>query len=125
RFGPQWLGNDQLIYAATAEDGRSTLFLHGSDAQETDIGAALVLGNRYRALGRPLVAPDGSMIAVEGLRANASGADLVLLDAKGAELNTIGGSYWSRPLAWNADGTLFYLNSACASDVALDYSLHA
>jgi hypothetical protein len=125
RFGPQWLDNDQLIYAAMAEDGRSTLFLRGSDRQETDIGAGLVLGNRYRALGRPLVAPDGSMLAVEGLRANASGADLVLLDAQGTELNTIGGSYWTRPLAWNADGTLFYLNSACASDVALDYALHA
>lgn len=125
RFGPQWFSNDQLIYAATAEDGRSTLFMRGADTQETDIGAGLVLGNRYRALGRPMVAPDGSMIAVEGLRANTSGADLVLLDAQGTELNTIGGSYWTRPLAWNADGTLFYLESTCASDVALDYSLHA
>lgn len=124
RFGPQWIG-DQLVYAAASEDGRSTLFVRGSDSREADIGADLTLGNRYRALGRPLAAPDGSAVAVEGLRANGSGADLVLLDPTGAELNTIGGGYWTRPLAWNADGALFYLTSACASDVALDYTLHA
>ncbi|HJZ46200.1 MAG TPA: hypothetical protein VKE41_03505, partial [Roseiflexaceae bacterium] len=91
-------------------------------------GADLVKGDRYEALGRPLAAPDGSAIAVEGLRANAEGADLLLIDATGAALPSqgqIGTGYWNRPLAWNADGTLFYLNIACASEVAQSYTIHA
>ncbi len=126
RFGPQWLDNQRLVYSAVSEDGRNTLFLLDSASSvEQDIGAELVRGSRYRALGRPLAAPDGSLIAVEGLRADAEGADLVLLDANGAALNTIGGSFWTRPLAWSDDGRLFYLTSACAGEVAQDYTLHA
>ncbi len=126
RFGAQWLGNDRLVYAAEAEDGRSTLFIREAAGQERDIGADLVVGNRYRALGRPMVAPDGSAIAVEGLRATAVGADLLILDANGAEQKNqspIGGDYWARPVAWNADGTLYYLTSACASDAVQTYTL--
>jgi Tol biopolymer transport system component len=125
RFGPQWLADGRLIYAAMAEDGRSTLFVHSADGTEADVGANLVVGDRYRALGRPLAAADGSMVAVEGLRATRDGADLVLLDAKGAEVMTIGDGYWNRPLTWGADGTLFYLKSSCASAVAQGYVLHA
>ena len=47
-----------------------------ADGTEQDIGADLVKGDRYQALGRPLAAHDGSAIAVEGLRANSDGADL-------------------------------------------------
>jgi hypothetical protein len=127
RFAPQWLDDDRLVYAATAEDGRSTLFLRNADGQELDIGAELTRGDRYRALGVPLIAPDGSAIAVEGLRAAAPGADLILLDANGQEIkgqSPVGGGYWNRPVAWSPDGTLFYLTSECVSDVAHTYTLH-
>jgi hypothetical protein len=127
RFGPQWLDGTRLVYAAAAEDGRSTLFVRTANGAEQDIGADLVKGERYQALGRPLAAPDGSAIAVEGLRANADGADLLLIDAVGASIPSqgqIGSGYWSRPLAWNADGTLFYLSTGCASDVAQSYTVH-
>jgi hypothetical protein len=127
RFGPQWLDSTQLVYAAAAEDGRSTLFVRAANGAEQDIGADLVKGERYQALGRPLAAPDGSAIAVEGLRANADGADLLLIDATGAVLpnqGQIGNGYWNRPLAWNTDGTLFYLSIACASEVAQSYTIH-
>jgi hypothetical protein len=128
RFGPQWLGGSKLVYAATAEDGRSTLFVQTINGAELDIGADLVKGDRYQALGRPLAAPDGSAIAVVGLRANADGADLLLIDPTGAALPSqgqIGGGYWNRPLAWNADGTLFYLSTACASQVGQSYTIHS
>jgi hypothetical protein len=123
RFGPQWLADGRLVYAAGAEDGRSTLFLRDGD-KEQDIGAELVKGDRYRALGRPLVSRDGKRIAVEGLRAAKEGADLVLLGADGSEQGVLGDGYWSRPLAWDAAGTLFYLASACPSGAVLDYTLH-
>lgn len=128
RFGPQWLDGGRLVYAAAAEDGRSTLFVHTANGAEQDIGAELVKGERYQALGRPLVAPNGSAIAVEGLRANTDGADLLIIDANGAALpnqGQIGSGYWNRPLAWNADGTLFYLSTACANEVAQSYTVHA
>jgi hypothetical protein len=133
RTGPQWLGEDRLIYAAAAEDGRSTLFVHGADGSELDVGATLLVASgasnsstpRYSGFGRPLVAPDGSLIAVEAWRVDKPGADMVLLDDKGAEVPTTGDGYWSRPLAWNADGTLFYLETRCASTVAQSYTLHA
>jgi hypothetical protein len=125
RFGPQWLADDRLIYAAAAEDGRSTLFVYSPDGREDDVGANLVVGDRYNALGRPQAAADGSMVAVEGLRATRDGADLVLLDARGAEVMTIGDGYWTRPLAWDTSGTLFYLRTSCDSTVAQSYTLHA
>jgi hypothetical protein len=128
RFGPQWLDDNRLVYAAASEDGRSTLFVQNANGGEQDIGADLVKGDRYQALGRPLAAPDGSAIAVEGLRANDDGADLLLIDPSGAALanqGQIGSGYWNRPLAWSADGTLYYLTSACASQVAQSYAVHA
>jgi hypothetical protein len=128
RFGPQWLDSSRLVYAAAAEDGRSTLFVRAANGAEQDIGADLVKGERYQALGRPLAAPDGSAIAVEGLRANAVGADLLLIDTTGAALPSqgqIGNGYWNRPLAWSSDGTLFYLSTSCASEVAQGYTIHS
>jgi hypothetical protein len=129
RFGPQWLDNNRLVYAAAAEDGRSTLFLARINGGEEDIGARLVVGDRYQALGVPLVAPDGSAIAVEGLRATDSGADLVILDTNGVERATVGKTdgkgFWQRPVAWGADNTLFYLSTSCASEVVQEYTLHA
>lgn len=121
---PQWLDAETLVYAATAPDGRSTLFMHRlSEDVEHDIGAQLVVGDRYAALARPLVAPDGKLIAVEALRADSSGADLVLLNASGKEQATISEGYWTRPLAWSRQGDLFYLTSACASTFVQEYGL--
>ncbi|NOK64435.1 MAG: hypothetical protein GFH27_549445n27 [Chloroflexi bacterium AL-W] len=125
RVGARWIDDERIIYTAEAEDGRSTLFISNLDGEEQDIGAALVLGERYRVLGRPLVSPDGSRIAVEGLRSSDSGADLILLDSNGEEQDTIGDAHWGRPLAWDTEQTLYYMTVACASDVAMDYTLHA
>lgn len=126
RFAPQWLDNGRLLYAANAEDGRSSLFVRGADGAERDIGADLLKGNSYSAIGRALAAPGGAAIAVEVLRAQ-GGADLLLIGADGAALtsqNPITIGFWSRALAWGDDGTLFYLTSACASDVAQSYTVH-
>jgi hypothetical protein len=128
RFGPQWLDAKRLVYAAAAEDGRSTLFLRTDSGAEQDIGADLVKGDIYQSLGRPSVAPDGNAIAVEALRANGSGADLLLIDTTGALLanqNQINAGYWNRPLAWNDAGTLYYLTTDCANAAAQSYAIHA
>lgn len=124
RSAPQWLGNGTLVYAAQAEDGRSTVFTNDLNGNETDIGAALTLGDRYETLGAPLAAPDGSQFAVVGRRASKPGTDLVLLDAKGTEKATLADGYANQPLAWGADGSLYYLTIACESDAVLDYVLH-
>ncbi|MFN8566735.1 MAG: hypothetical protein U0Z44_04275 [Kouleothrix sp.] len=127
RFAPQWLDNQRLVYAAQAEDGRSSLFVHTADGSERDIGADLLKGDTHSGLGRPLAAPNGAAIAVEALR-TAGGADLLLIGPDGAPLanqSPIAEGYWSRPLAWSSDGTLFYLTSACESTIAQSYTLRA
>ncbi|KAB8142282.1 hypothetical protein F8S13_14950 [Chloroflexia bacterium SDU3-3] len=121
RFAPQWLDADRLVYAAQAEDTRSTLFL-GAKGAEQDIGAALTVGSTYASLGRPLASPTGA-IAVEALRADGTGAALLTLDASGTKLSEIASGYWVRPAAWGADGSLYYLTSECASSLAQSYAL--
>lgn len=133
RFGPQWLDNQRLVYTAHAEDGRGTLFLRDQNGEELDIGAELLSNNdqnqpaaRYRGFGRPLVSPDGALIAAEALRADQSGADLVLLDKQGQEKKSQSApGYWTRPLAFGSDGTLYYLTTACESDAVQGYILAA
>ena len=124
RFGPQWLDGGRIVYAAQSEDSRNTLFISNQGSEE-DVGAALTLGSAYSGFGRPLAAPDGKAIAVEGLRADGSGANLLLLDTNGAKQNEITGGYWVRPVAWSEQGSLFYLATACASSVAQSYTLFA
>ncbi len=126
RFSPQWLNNETLVYPANAPDGRSTLFVQRlNDTGERDIGAGLLVGDRYQALGVPFVAPDGRTIAVTALRTEpGAGTDLLLLDANGNEQEVIDEGYWARPLAWSDDGTLYYLTTACASTLIQDYALH-
>ena len=150
RFAPQWLGAGRLVYAARAEDGRSTLFTHSADGAEREIGGEIQRGSSYASLGRPLAAPDGSAIAVEGLRVQ-GGADLLFLGPDGKALQLPGArptptpqsgsqatptpaanvilsvtsGFWNRPLAWGSDGTLFYLTSACESTAVQSYTLHA
>jgi hypothetical protein len=134
RFGPQWLDDERMVYVAQAEDGRSTLFLRNEQRQELEIGAPLLVAEgtqgqsvaRYRGFGRPLVAPDGKTIAVEALRLDKPGADLLLLDSNGNEQKGgPGDGFWSRPVAFAEDGTLYYLTSACASDAIQSYALIA
>ncbi len=94
RFGPQWLADGDLVYAAAAQDGRSTLFLRRADGETLDVGAAVLIRDNaaapYAALGRPLAAPDGSRFAFEAIRGDAPGADLLILDGDGALLEVIG-----------------------------------
>lgn len=96
RFAPQWLAGGALIYAAQAEDGRSTIFLRAPGGEVVDVGAALATDGRgtaarYRGFGRPLASPDGSQVAVEALRSDAPGADLLVIAADGTLRDTIGG----------------------------------
>jgi hypothetical protein len=133
RSAPQWLEGNTLVYAADSPDGRSTLFLRPAGGGERDIGAELVVGERYARLGRPLAARNGKLFAVEAQRVREPGSDLVLIDAAGAEQEVVGeagsGSaavrpYWIRPLAWGNDGSLLYLTSDCLSTLVQNYSLH-
>lgn len=95
RFAPQWLQGGGIIYAAQAQDGRSTLFLRRAPSQsEADVGADLLVREDgqapYAALGRPLAARDGSRVALEAMRSDAPGANLLILDASGALVETLG-----------------------------------
>ncbi|MBX0327380.1 hypothetical protein K2Z83_06780 [Oscillochloris sp. ZM17-4] len=95
RSAPQWLAGGALIYAAQAEDGRSTLFLRAPGGEVIDVGAPILVGDgmtaRYRGFGRPLASPDGSRVAVEALRSDTPGADMLILAADGSLLDTLGG----------------------------------
>ncbi|NJK81082.1 MAG: hypothetical protein HC914_14780 [Chloroflexaceae bacterium] len=124
RYGPQWVSDAVLVYAAAAADNRSTLFLVGiEDLQEIDIGAELVVGTRYGSLGRPHVSPMRRAIAVEAERIDAPGVDLVLLDSNGIEQDVISDGYWTRFMGWGTDGTLYYLTTDCASTLVQNYAL--
>jgi hypothetical protein len=96
RFAPQWLADGSLVYTARAQDGRSTLFLFQPNGTKLDIGANLLLDNtgdvRYSALGRPMTSRDGKSIAIEAIRADTPGADLLILDVAGTLQATIGES---------------------------------
>ncbi|MGQ9829209.1 MAG: TolB family protein [Roseiflexus sp.] len=134
RYAPQWLDNARLVYAATAEDGRQTLFLREPDGTELDIGMALLVSGtggqrnaRYQGFGRPLAAPDGRVFAIEALRIDRPGADLLILNSTGAEierLSPVAAGFWNRPVAWSADGALYYLSTVCASGAVFEYTLH-
>ncbi|HEX9369767.1 MAG TPA: hypothetical protein VF897_02125, partial [Roseiflexaceae bacterium] len=70
----------------------------------------------------------GGAIAVEGLRVNKAGADLLLIAPDGAPMpnqRQIASGYWNQPLAWSADGMLYYLSTTCPSEVAQSYTVQA
>jgi Tol biopolymer transport system component len=94
RFAPQWLADDALLFAASAQDGRSTLFLRAANGEVSDVGAAVLVPDSgsapYNALGRPLASPDGRRFAVEVIRVDGDGADLAVLDAQGDLVELIG-----------------------------------
>ncbi|NJN68104.1 MAG: hypothetical protein HC884_16030, partial [Chloroflexaceae bacterium] len=128
RFGPQWVNDATLAYAASAPDGRSTIFLLDlANGVERDIGSDIqVMQDRYRydTFMQPLVSPDGQAMAVEALRADEPGADLLLLDASGTEQDVIDRGYWTRPLAWGEDGSLFYVTTGCESTLVQNYEVY-
>jgi hypothetical protein len=128
RTNPQWLDDNRLVYNASAPDGRSTLFLRRlPEDMERDIGAEIVVGNvgdGYRTLEHLLVSPDGRVIAIEAVRDDDDGADLLLLDKNGAQQEQIGNGYWTRPLAWSSDGELLYITTACPGTLVQDYALY-
>jgi len=128
RFGPQWVNEATLVYAASSPDGRSTVFLLDlANGVERDIGSDIrVTQGRYRydAFLQPLVSPGGHAIAVEARRADEPGADLLLLDANGVEQDVIDQGYWTRPLAWGEDGSLFYVTTGCESTLVQNYEVY-
>jgi hypothetical protein len=78
----------------------------------------------YRAVGEPLVSPDGTRIAVAALREDQPGADLLLLDANGQQQDVISDGYRATPLAWSSEGELIYMTTACPSTLVHDYTLY-
>lgn len=128
RFTPQWLDNTRLVYTASAPDTRSTIFLLDlASGIEHDVGGDIqVVDKRYRysAFGPPLVSPDGRAFAVEAVRADEPGADLLVLDATGQEQDVIHKDYWSRPLAWTENNSLYYLVRECNSALVQSYDLY-
>lgn len=125
RYAPQWLAGNRLVYAAEAEDGRSTLLMYRPEGAELDIGAELVFGDRYSKLGLPLASPDGTLVAIEAYRATKAGTDLVLLNEDGDEVEVLGDGYWNRALAWNEDGTLYSMTTICPSSIVHSYAIFA
>jgi hypothetical protein len=134
RSGPQWLAGNTLIYTGRAEDGRSTLFIRTAQKQELDVGAPLLVTDngqgqsiaRYQSFGALVAAADGKRVAVEAIRADATGADLLILNERGDEQKSpTNTGYWSRPVAFGTDGTLYYLVSQCASAAVQNYALIA
>lgn len=176
RSAPQWLAGGVLIYTAQASDGRSTIFLRrAAERTEEDLAAAAVPLSEevepYTAFGRPLVARDGRYFAVEALRGDRGGADLLIFDEQGLLVDRLGsqrlrpnitppqptptqrvapnqmneatpelpkptpelalptellreGPFWSRGLAWNDAGQLFYLSTNCSSPTIQEYQLY-
>ncbi len=134
RSSPHWLAGSGLIYTARAEDGRSTIFLRNAQQQEIDVGAPLLVADngqgqsvtRYQGFGDLLTSLDGKRVAIEAIRPDATGADLLLLDERGNEQKgSTSAGFWSRPVAFGADGSLYYLTSTCASDAIQNYALIA
>ncbi|MGQ9480001.1 TolB family protein [Chloroflexus sp.] len=94
RFMPQWLSGGRLVYRAEAPDGRSALFLRLPTGEVRDVGAELLTDERlvvrYRGFGALIASPNGEYVAVEALRADDPGADLLILDSAGQLVERIG-----------------------------------
>ncbi|MEF3275728.1 MAG: hypothetical protein K6356_15270 [Chloroflexus sp.] len=101
RFGPQWLSNGRLIYRAEAPDGRSSIFLRLPSGEVLDVGADLLtdtrLVTRYRGFGTLIASASGEYVAVEALRADDPGADLLILNSAGQLVERIGEQRVSLP----------------------------
>jgi hypothetical protein len=120
RWGAQWLPDSRLLYYGTDQSGQTVLFVLDEDGTEREASASLLTGPRYRSVGNAVVGDD--FLAVEALRAEEEGADLVLLRFDGTEVAVERRGFWQRPLAFE-DGALLYLSTACPSEVVQQYTL--
>jgi dipeptidyl aminopeptidase/acylaminoacyl peptidase len=120
RFDSSWLPDGRLIYRARHQSGLSVLFVREENGGEREISARLLTGSRYGGIGSLVVGED--MLAVEALRSNGGGADLVLLRFDGTEVAVERRAFWQRPLAFLPSG-LLYLSTNCASNVVQQYTL--
>jgi hypothetical protein len=122
---PQWLDARTLVYRALAVDGRSALFRLERGGTESDISADFVVGERYTGVEALLIGGgnDNRQIAVTAPKADGTGTGLVLLDANGEVQRELSDAFYSRPLAFTEDGSLYYLTTRCASDLIRDYEL--
>jgi dipeptidyl aminopeptidase/acylaminoacyl peptidase len=120
RWGAAWLPDSRLIYHARQGSGLSVLFIREVDGSEREVSSQVLTGPAYKGIGELVVGPD--MLAVEALRANEDGADLVLLRFDGSEVAVERRAFWQRPLAFLGDD-LFYLATECPSEVAQAYTL--
>jgi hypothetical protein len=90
------------------------------DGSEQELSARLLTGPRYSGIGSLVVGED--MLAVEALRSEADGADLVLLRFDGSEVAVERRAFWQRPLAF-LPGGLLYLSTDCPSNTVQQYTL--
>jgi hypothetical protein len=123
RFQPGWLPDGRLVYRASSDSGQSVIFVRDTDGRERELTAQMLTGQSYRGAGMFVIDPADGLLAIEALRANDDGADLVLLRPDGTQLAAEKRGYRNRPLAFTTDG-LLYLTAECPSESVLSYTLH-
>jgi hypothetical protein len=99
------------------------IFVRDTDGRERELTAQMLTGQSYRGAGMFVIDPADGLLAIEALRANDDGADLVLLRPDGTQLAAEKRGYRNRPLAFTTDG-LLYLTAECPSESVLSYTLH-
>ncbi len=120
RSNAQWLPDSRLVYHGTNDAGASVLFIQDDDGSEREVSAQLLTGSRYAGIGDVVVGD--TLLAVEALRRDRAGADLVLLRFDGTEVAVEQRGFWQRPLVFQ-NGELLYLITACPSEVVQNYTL--
>ncbi len=120
---PHALPDGSVLTVGHTDGGQGALLISNPLSGTDSLLGQASLGN-YASVGKASVSADGTRIAVEAIRAD-GGADLVVLDQSGKQLDLISGQWWVRPLAWGNDNTLYYLNVICRSGQVLNYSLHS
>lgn len=123
RRKPQPLPDGRVVMLGETEGGRNAVIVTNGITGTTAVVAEAALV-QYASINSVLVAPDGTSLAVEATRTT-GGADLLVLDLQGKLVSSVTSNWWNRPLAWNNDGTLFYLASVCQSGAVLQYELHS
>ena len=120
---PHALPDGSVLTVGHTDGGQGGLLISNPLSGTDGLLGQASLGN-YRSVGQAQVSADGTRIAVEALRAD-GGADLLVLDQTGKQLDAITDQWWVRPLSWSSDNKLYYLNVACRSGQVLNYSLHS
>ena len=123
RFQPGWLPDGRLVYRARSDSDQHVIFVRDTDGSEREITAQLLTGAAYRGVGSFVIDPADGLLAIEALRANDDGADLVLLQPDGTQVAAEKRGYRHRPLAFTASG-LIYLTAECPAETVLSYTLH-